>query len=167
MLQFLWISAGCPLMSLGFQEPIQTLNSLHSMSCVPNVLCFLELLSFSPGLSWPWQSWELSAMVVNCCCSLLWSGVQTLSFEEDTTQVRCPTCPISSGYMWQQCVLALGISALISWLHCVYQVSAVFSPSPPLSFGDEFLSLAMLREGRTVRSPSWRGSLYLLFRMLL
>ena len=43
----------------------------------------------------------------------------------------------------------------------------MFSSPPPLSFGDEFLSLAMLREGRTVGSPSWRDSLCLLFRMFL
>ena len=30
---FIWISPGCPLMSLAFQDPIH--NSLHSLSCVP------------------------------------------------------------------------------------------------------------------------------------
>ena len=49
-------SPGCPLMSLLFQDPIHHLHSLHSLSCVPSVLCSVDY-SFSPGLLWLWQSW--------------------------------------------------------------------------------------------------------------
>ena len=52
----IFISPGCPLMSLAFQDPVHNLLSLHSLSCVPSVLCSVDY-SFSPGLSWLWQSW--------------------------------------------------------------------------------------------------------------
>ena len=113
---FIWISPGCPLMSLAFQDPVHNLHSLHSLSCVPSVLCSVDY-SFSPGLSWLWQSWGRLARdcrrppgCLSAAILIMSSELQALYFEEDTTEVKRPSCPLTSGNKWQQYVLAVGMS---------------------------------------------------------
>lgn len=43
----IYLNFSCLSINLGFRDPIQIRNSLHSLSCVPSVLCSVEFLILS------------------------------------------------------------------------------------------------------------------------